>query len=94
MRLDKITSEQRSRFEAHCANQKAKRKFSLPITCMACDTVVLDLDTPAGGRAQLAAGAVGIPFFGHFCSQDCANAFERDYGILFKRDATGQISYD
>jgi hypothetical protein len=94
MRLDKMTPEQRSRFESDCADQKARRKFSLPITCMVCDKVVLDLDTPAGGRAQLSAGAVGIPFFGHFCGQGCANAFEGDYGILFKRNATGQISYD
>jgi len=94
MRLDKMTAEQRSRFEAHCADHKARRMLSLPITCMVCDKVVLDLDTAAGGRTQLAAGAVVIPFFGYFCSQGCASAFEQDYGILFKRNTAGQVSYD
>jgi hypothetical protein len=45
-------------------------------------------------RSMQAAGAVPIPFFGTFCSQDCANAFEHEYGIHFKRDATGEVSYD
>jgi ribosomal protein S27E len=94
MRLDKMTPEQRSRFEAHCADQKARHKVSLPITCMACDKVILDLDGPAGGRAELALGVVVIPFFGSFCSQHCAVSFERDYGFLFKRNASGQVSYD
>ena len=94
MRLDKMTAEQRVRFEAHCADQNDRRKFPLPITCMVCDKLLLDLDTPAGGQAQLAVDAVVIPFFGYFCGQACAKAFERDYGILFKRDATGQVSYE
>jgi len=93
MRLDKMTQEQRNRFEAHCADQKANHKFSPPIVCTGCDKVILDFNA-AGGWTQRSDDAVVIPFFGCFCSQACASAFERDYGILFKRDATGRVSYE
>ena len=93
MRLDKMTPEQRARFEAHCADERARRKFPLAITCMVCDKLVVDLHAPVG-QQQLSVDVVVVPFFGCFCGQACANAFERDYGILFKRDATGQVSYD
>ena len=82
-----MTPEQRARFEAHCA----ERKTEPPYTCMACGKVLLDPDAP--GRLQLVPSAIVIPFFGEFCSQACASAFERDYGILFQRDATGRVSY-
>ena len=87
MRLDKMTPEQRARFEAHCAEQKTKPPYS----CMACGKVLLDPSAP--GRLQLVRSAIVIPFFGEFCSQACTSAFERDYGILFQRDATGRVSY-
>ena len=91
MRLDKMTSEQRARYEAHCADHNARSKVAGPVeTCMFCETLIagpFDL-----AEAQLA-GAVMIPFFGYFCSQSCAAAFERDFGIQFKRDATGKVSY-
>jgi hypothetical protein len=93
MRLDKMTPEQRVRFGAHCADQNARSKFPLSITCMVCEKLIVDLSA-SPGHQQLAADMVVIPFFGYFCNQACANAFERDYGILFKRDATGQVSYD
>jgi hypothetical protein len=83
-----MTLEQRARFEAHCAEGKAKP----PCTCMACGKDLLDPGVP--GKLQLVPGAVSIPFFGHFCSQACAGAFERDYGILFQRDAGGRVSYE
>jgi hypothetical protein len=90
MRFDKVTPEQRARFEAHCADQNAR--FPLPATCMVCEKVLMDMSAP--GKLQLAAGAVVVPFFGYFCSQACADTLERDYGILFKRNATGKVSYE
>ena len=93
MRLDQMTPEQRARFEAHCAQQRARSKFPLPITCMVCEKLIADLRAPFG-QQQVAAAPVVIPFFGYFCGQACANAFERDYGILFKRNATGEVSYE
>jgi hypothetical protein len=91
MRLDKMTSEQRARYEARCARQNARSKVAGPAeTCMCCEKLIADPFDPA--KAQLA-GAVVIPFFGLFCSQACADAFERDYGIQFKRDASGKVSY-
>ncbi len=88
-----MTPEQRARFEAHCADQNARSKFPLPITCMVCEKLIADPGAPYG-QQQVAAGAVAIPYFGYFCGQACANAFERDYGIQFKRAATGEISYE
>jgi hypothetical protein len=88
MRLDKMTPEQRTRFEMQCAEWKSKPFHS----CMACGKVLLDPGAP--GRLQLVPGTITIPFFGEFCSQACASAFERDYGILFQRDAMGRVSYE
>jgi hypothetical protein len=91
MRLDKMTSEQRARYEAHRAHHNARSKVAGPAeTCLFCEKLIADPFDPA--KAQLA-GAVVIPFFGYFCSQPCADAFERDFGIQFKRDATGKVSY-
>jgi hypothetical protein len=87
MRLDKMTPEQRSRFEAHCAESKTKP----PYACMSCGKVLLDPGAP--GQLQLVPSAVRIPFFGEFCSEACAKAFERNYGILFRRDESGKVSY-
>jgi hypothetical protein len=61
--LDKMTPEQRARFEAHCAEGKAKP----PCTCIACGKELLDPGAP--GKLQLVPGVVSIPFFGHFCSK-------------------------
>jgi hypothetical protein len=93
MRLDKMTPEQRARFEAHCADQNARSIFPLPITCTACEKLIADPGTVCGPQ-ELPAGIVVIPFFGYFCSQACAATFERDYGIHFKRAATGEVSYE
>jgi len=91
MRLDKMTSEQRARYKAHCAHHNARSKVAGSAeTCMFCEKAIADPFDPA--KAQLA-GVVVIPFFGYFCSQPCADAFERDFGIQFKRDATGKVSY-
>jgi len=88
-----MSSEQRARFEAHCADQNARAKFPLPIICMVCEKLIADPGVTSGGQ-QMPDGMVVIPFFGYFCGQACASAFERDYGILFKRTATGEVSYD
>ena len=87
-----MTLEERVRYEAHCAHQNARSKVAGPAeTCMFCEKRIADPFDPAKARL---AGVVGIPFFGCFCSQACADAFERDYGIQFKRDATGKVSYE
>ena len=86
-----MTSEQRGRYEAHCAHHKATSKVAgAAETCMSCEKSITGSFDPA--KAQLE-GAVVIPFFGYFCSQRCADALERDFGIRFKRDATGKVSY-
>jgi hypothetical protein len=91
MRLDKMTSEQRARYETHRAQHNARSKVAGSAeTCMFCKKVIADPFDPA--KAQLA-GVVVIPFFGFFCSQACADAFERDFGIELKRDGTGKVSY-
>ncbi len=38
-------------------------------------------------------GAVAVPNFGWFCGQDCGDAYSREYGVAFQRDATGRIAY-
>ena len=88
-----MTREQRARFEAHCVDQKARSKSPLRITCMVCEKLIWDLGLPCGQK-EVAPGAVVIPYFGYFCGQACADAFERDYGIKFRRAATGEISYE
>jgi hypothetical protein len=93
MRLDKMTAEQRTRFEAHCADRNARSIFPLPITCTTCEKLIADPGAVCGPQ-ELPPSAVVIPFFGYFCSQGCADTFERDYGIQFKRAATGEVSYD
>ena len=92
MRLDKMTSEQLARYETHCAQHNARSKVAGSAeTCMFCEKVIANPFDPA--KAQ-PAGVVVIPFFGFFYSQACADAFERDYGIQFKRNATGKVSYE
>jgi len=93
MRLDKMTVEQRVRFDAYTAGQRATPPPQPgTVTCAYCQRVIASLSDPSF-RHEEKASAIGVPFFGSFCSQACANSFEHDYGILFKRDATGQVSY-
>jgi hypothetical protein len=88
-----MTQEQRTRFEAHCADQNARCVFPVPIRCAACEKFIADPSRVCGPQ-ELPEGMVVIPFFGYFCSQTCADTFERDYGIQFRRDATGEVSYE
>jgi hypothetical protein len=41
----------------------------------------------------LSAGAVPIPNFGWFCSQQCADDYEREFGIKFQRNEEGRVEY-
>jgi hypothetical protein len=91
MRLDKMTADQRVRFDAYTARQRAAPPQLGTLTCMFCQKFLANL-SDASFRQKMAS-VVAVPFFGSFCSQACANSFEHDYGILFKRDATGQVSY-
>lgn len=39
------------------------------------------------------AGAVPVPNFGWFCSQDCATTYSETYGVTFQRDTHGNVAY-
>ena len=41
----------------------------------------------------MSAGAVPVPNFGWFCSQEFGNRYEQATGIKFARDADGRIRY-
>jgi len=42
----------------------------------------------------LASGAVAVPNFGWFCSQDCATRYEQARGrTMFDRNAAGEVQY-
>ena len=51
-----------------------------------------DMHTPSPEELQ-AAGAVQVPNFGWFCSQECGQAYETEFGVGFERNAAGHISY-
>ena len=85
-----MTSEQRDHFDAYTARHRAA-PVKPGITCMLCEKLIADFPS---APQKMPVGVVPIPFFGTFCSQGCANTFEREYGIQFKRDATGKVSYD
>jgi endogenous inhibitor of DNA gyrase (YacG/DUF329 family) len=38
-------------------------------------------------------GAVAVPNFGWFCSQQCGEDFENESGVQFQRISEGEISY-
>ncbi len=38
-------------------------------------------------------GAVAVPNFGWFCSQECAHKYESEFDIRFERDDSGMINY-
>lgn len=50
------------------------------------------MHTPSPEELQ-AAGAVQVPNFGWFCSQECGQAYETEFGVGFERNAAGHISY-
>lgn len=51
-----------------------------------------DKHTPSP-EALLSSGAVPVPNFGWFCSQECGQSYESEYGVRFQRNADGLINY-
>jgi len=51
-----------------------------------------DLQTPSFEQI-FAEGAVPIPNFGWFCSQDCADTYERKSNVRFQRNVRGEVEY-
>ena len=93
--LDHMTDEQRVRFEARVARERARPK-STNLICSYCDKVLAEVLNDALRPAWddlVRTGALPIPNFGWFCSHTCADAYEADYGIRFQRDASGIVSY-
>jgi hypothetical protein len=95
--FDNMTPEQRARYEAHVARHLAKPK-ALGVFCAFCDKLIAEVQSKDGPmkpspKELMAAGAVPIPNFGWFCGHACVDAYERDFGIRFQRDATGKVSY-
>jgi hypothetical protein len=89
-----MTPEQRARFEARVARESTKAP-STDAVCAYCEKFIANFEFNDAPRPEelLAAGMVPVPNFGWFCCQDCADSYERDYGIHFQRNATGKVSY-
>ena len=75
-------------------------KKSFPdIVCEQCRKVLaqadVERDTHVPAPEELvAAGAVPIPNFGWFCSQECATGYEQAKGRrMFDRNAAGEVQY-
>ena len=72
---------------------------NLDITCAQCSKLLAvhdsatDTHEPAP-EPLLASGAVPVPNFGWFCSQECATHFEQAHGKpLFQRNVAGEVQY-
>jgi hypothetical protein len=91
---DDITPEQRARLGARAARELAKPP-SKDVLCAYCEKFVANFEVAGAPNPEdlLASGMVPVPNFGWFCCHDCADAYERDYGIRFKRDASGKVCY-
>ena len=69
------------------------------IVCAHCGRVLAraepERDTHVPGPEELlAAGAVPVPNFDWFCSQECATHFEQAAGrCMFDRNAAGEVQY-
>ena len=68
------------------------------IDCAMCGKFLSRYDSSSGAHAPppeqlLAEGKVPVPNFGWFCSQGCADSYERKYGVRFQRDAEGKVEY-
>jgi hypothetical protein len=67
--------------------------------CSQCGRILARLDHTSQAfepppEVLIVAGAIAIPNFGWFCSQDCGNEYERVRGPRFARDASGRIHYE
>lgn len=63
-------------------------------TCAACEHLLAQWgEEPVDPSPEelVAAGRIAIPNFGWFCSQKCAEVYERETGITFIRDQSGNI---
>jgi len=75
-----------------------KRSFP-DIVCEQCKKVLaradVERDTHAPQPDELVAtGAVAVPNFGWFCSQECATRYEQAAGRrMFDRNAAGEVQY-
>jgi hypothetical protein len=70
---------------------------SLDIICAQCGKLlakaVRDTHSPSP-EDLLQTGAVPVPNFGWFCSQECATSYERARGRrMFDRNAAGEVQY-
>jgi hypothetical protein len=68
------------------------------IACRHCGKLLATFDKATDTHTPsieelLAAGAVAVPNFGWFCRQDCGDAYGREHGVAFQRDASGKIAY-
>ncbi len=68
------------------------------IDCAMCGRFLSRYDSASDTHAPsceqiMAEGKVPVPNFGWFCSQDCANTYERKFGVHFQRDAEGKVDY-
>ncbi len=70
----------------------------LDIRCAMCDMLLAKADAYAdrhnpSPEELFAGGAVPVPNFGWFCSQECGVRYTEETGIRFDRDAEGNIRY-
>jgi hypothetical protein len=72
--------------------------LSLGIVCVECRKKLASYDaqtdkhTPPPEKLH-AQGAVPVPNFGWFCSQECGRVYQDKTGVKFNRDAGGKIDY-
>ena len=91
---DHMTADQRARFEARVARERAKVPTT-DVICAYCEQLITNFESADAPTPEqlLAIGRVPVPNFGWFCSHACTDAYERDYGIHFQRDRDGRVSY-
>jgi hypothetical protein len=76
----------------------AERDLSGGIVCTECGKKLASYDPQTDNHIPppeelYAQGAVPVPNFGWFCSQDCGWAYQNRTGIKFDRQADGKIDY-
>src|SRR5829696_4225545 len=68
------------------------------ILCASCGKLLARYNSPTDDFTPsceqiFAGGAVPVPNFGWLCSQECADAYEREHGVMFQRNAEGKVEY-
>src|SRR5262249_8280149 len=75
------------------------KKVFPEIVCEQCKKVLARADVEHDAHVPapeelVATGAVAVPNFGWFCSQDCAKQYEQAKGRqMFDRNAAGEVQY-